>query len=121
MLGEIRVDLILPAVGGREHVLLDLMLADHIEQSLYGTVCREKDLTLAVQDELLQIKGDCLGNAAILHLLAHLHLHLLQDPEKMVDGAAAGEYNGCILGNVHTLPAEIAAGNPFHPDERVKL
>ena len=74
-----------------------------------------------VEDKLLQVQGYRFGNAEILGILGYGHLHLLTNPEKVVNGIAAGQDDGGVGSNVNFLLAELFGRNLLQADEGIKI
>lgn len=82
------------------------MFIYYIKHTLIAAICTIKHLTLSVENKFLEIKRNCLGNAEIFSVLRHIHFHFLTNPEKMVNGIAAGENYRRVILNIDLLLAE---------------
>ena len=74
-------------------------------------------LALAEDDELLQIKGHCLGLAEVLHLLIGLGAKFLGKFEEMVDCRLRGEDDGSEVGDADFLCPELFRTKRFDANE----
>ena len=96
------------------------MLVDHIEHALVQPVRAIEHFSLSVKDKLLKIQGNRLRNTEILRVLRNADLHLLTNPEEVIDRVPARKDNGGELGNIDLLLAEILACNRLKANERIK-
>jgi hypothetical protein len=114
---QILCDLVFGAIGdGQDEFFVVLVFADDLEQTSGATIGRKEDFAFAVEDELLQVKGDRFCDTEVLHFLRYLDLQLFTDPEKMVDRVAAGENDGGVFGNFYFLFPEFLSAEPFETE-----
>ena len=77
-------------------------------------------LALAEDDELLQVKGNCLGLAEVLHLLVGLGAKFLGKFEEMVNRRLRGEDDGREVGDTDFLCPELFRAERFDADQRLE-
>lgn len=107
-------------VADDEEVVLVLVLDQQGEEVVKLAGGRVEDFALAVYDVLLQVEGDGLGGAEVLHRVGDRDAHLFAKVEEMVDGSLGGENDGCEVGYVDFLLAEFACVKAFDLDEGPK-
>ena len=83
-----------------------------------GTV---ENLALAVHYVFLQIEGNRLGGAEILHCVGNSDSHLLAETEIMVNCCPGREYHGGEIGNSYFRLTEFLGGETLHFYERSEI
>jgi hypothetical protein len=76
-----------------------------------------KDLSLPVNNILLQVKGYILSYAEILHCIRNDDPEFVADPEEVIDAGSAGEYNCGKIKDIDLLLPEILYRYAFNLDE----
>jgi hypothetical protein len=111
-------NLIFGTIGNREDILFPfLCLPITSNKPAVLPSAEKKTFSFAVQNKFLQVKGNCLSNAEIFHVLGYLKFQFFADSEKVIHGITACENNSCIFGNINTLFAELLARKAFHAYE----
>ena len=79
----------------------------------------KENFALAVDDILLQVEGDSLGDAEILHSFGHGDARLLTDAEKVVYGGTTCENHGRIVQDFGSLRTEFFERDALDFDKRL--
>lgn len=103
-------------VGAGIEELVFLVLLDDLDQVVESGFAVE-DLALAVLNVFLQVISGGFRDAEIFHRVGNREADFLAHAEEMVDGIAAREDHGVMIGNVHPLLTEFLRRNAFHMDE----
>jgi len=106
--------------AGIKELLVLLMFVDDVEHAFVQSIRAIENFPLAVQYELLEIKGHSLRNTEILGILRHADLHLFTNTEKMIDSIPAGEDHSRELCNIDLLLPEILGRYGFQANERME-
>lgn len=108
--------LIVMDVAQRYEVRLVFVFAQHVNE-VDEFAGRMENFALAVDDVFLQVNGDGLRDAEILHRLGYTDAQLFAQTEEMVDACSAGEDDCGVSQDVDFLLAELFGVNAFNMNE----
>lgn len=89
------------------------MLLHNLEQISKGIVT-VKDFSFPVNNILLQVKSNRLGNAEILHSFGNSNSYLLANSKEMVHCSFAGKNNSGVVQNVNFLLPKFLRRNTLY-------
>ena len=97
------------------------MLVDHVKHALIGTIGTIKYFALAIENKLLKIECDSLGDAKVFGVLGDADLHFLAGAKEMINRISAGKDHTRVIGYFNLLFAEIPGRYGLQPDKWLEI